>query len=296
MTLATASPAPSSKFAPQHQLNQAETHKLLSGIQIPPQPTIVRALIAERAKDDPDVGRIAQLISNDVGLSAAMLKAINSPYYGMRRKISSIPQAAALLGMKNIGSLVMGLALRASSPVQGIERFWESASRSAQLAGLLARKLGLGISDDAHLYTLFHDSAVPLLLQRFPEYRQTMTEMSKTGWVDITALEDARHNTNHAVVGGLLASNWGLPDTMRDAITLHHDKTVFASASLPREVINLIALGHVAEHVESMLSEHMNDSAWEEFGDHCLTHLLLEEEEMQEFIDAAKDLFGIDSY
>ena len=279
-----------------HLLNQAETQKLVGTIKIPPQPEVVRALIIERANEEPDMGRITRLISKDVGLSAAVLKAINSPYYGLRGKISSIQQAAALLGLKNIGTLVMGLALRASTHVEGIERFWESASRSAELAGLLTRKLNLPLVEDAHLYTLFHDSAVPLLVQRFPDYRQTMRDMANTGWVEITALEDARHNTNHAVVGGLLAGNWGLPDHIRDAITLHHDYTVFLDDNLPSEVVTLIALGHVAEHVESSLSMQMNDSAWEEFGESCRFHLCMEEEDLRDFVESAKDLFGIEQY
>ena len=291
----TASPAVPAA-PPKHQLNQAETHKLLGNIQIPPQPEIVRALIIERNSDDPDIQRIAQLISKDVGLSAAMLKAVNSPYYGLRSKIGSIMHAASLLGMKNIGTLVMGLALRASTPVPGMERYWESASRSAQLASLLARRLALGNAEDAQLYTLFHDSAMPLLVQRFPDYRQTMREIAGLGWVEVTAHEDARHNTNHAAVGGLLASNWGLPDHIRTAITLHHDITVFIDDKLPRNVVDLIAFGHIAEHVENAISQQMNDSAWEEFGASCRNHLLLGEDELQDFTDTAKELFGMDSY
>ena len=286
--------APSSP--PGHQLNQAETHKLLGNIQIPPQPEIVRAIIIERNSDDPDIQRIARLISKDVGLSAAVLKTINSPYYGLRNKVGSIMHAASLLGMKNIGTLVMGLALRACSPVAGMERYWESASRSAQLAGLLARRLVLGNAEDAHLYTLFHDSAMPLLMQRFPEYRQTMLDIAGLGWAEVTAHEDARHSTNHATVGGLLASNWGLPEHIRAAITLHHDITVFTDDNLPRNVVDLIAIGHIAERVENALSQQMNDSAWEEFGTSCHHHLLLGEEELQDFIDSAKELFGMDGY
>jgi HD-like signal output (HDOD) protein len=279
-----------------HQLNQAETRKLVGAIQIPPQPEVVRALIAERASDEPDLQRIVHLISSDVGLSAAVLKAINSPYYGLHGKIGSIQHAVSMLGLKNIGSLVMGLALRNSTRVEGIERFWESASRSAELAGLLAKRLSLPLVEEAHLYTLFHNSAVPLLLQRFPDYGQTMKELARNDFIEATVLEDARHNTNHAVVGGLLASNWGLPDDLHEAISRHHDITVFSDAKLSERVVTLIALGHVAEHVESSLTQQMNDSAWCEFGELSRRHLLLGEDEMREFTDAAKDLFGIAEY
>lgn len=276
-----------------HQFTRKETDTLLGNIRIPPQPEIVRALIAERARDEPDMQRIVQLISHDVGLAAAVLKAINSPYYGLRGRVTSVQHAVALLGLKNVGSLVMGLALRTSIKVEGIDRYWESASRSAELAGMIARKRALSV-EDAHLYTLFHDSGIPVLLQLNPGYHRTLVEMMASDWLDITAMEDQRHKTNHAVVGGLLARNWGLPDYISVAITLHHDITVFSSGSLSHEVLNLIAIGHVAESIESMLSRQENDCQCGAFGLACANHLMMGQEDLQEIIDTSLDLFSTD--
>jgi HD-like signal output (HDOD) protein len=250
----------------------------------------------ERASDDPDVQKIVRLISNDVGLSAALLKTVNSPFYGLRSKIGSIQQAVSMLGMKNVGTLVMGLALRSSIPMEGLQQFWDSAARSAQLAGMLAKNRATMLIEEAHLYTLFHDSAMPILLQRFPEYRQTMRDIHKHTWIEVTYLEDSRHNTNHAVVGGLLASNWGLPAQIREAIQLHHDISVFGDHALHPDIATLIALGHVAEHVENAISQHMNDNVWEEFGDLCRDHLEMDEDDLRDFTDNARDLFGMNEY
>lgn len=274
-----------------HQISPQDAKKLLGSIQIPPQPEIVRALLSERLSDEPDTRRIASLIAKDVGLAAATLKTVNSPYYGLRRQVQSIDQAVALLGFNNIGTLVMGMALRSSVKVEGIEQYWESAGRTGQIATLLARHLSIPMAEEAQLFGLFHDSAMPLLMQRFPEYRKTMQEIHQTGWIAITEMEDIRHNTNHAVVGGLLASNWGLSDTLRDAITLHHDPTVFISDDISHDVMTLIALGHVAEMVEQTFSKRLNDCAWEEFGASCMFHLMLKEDEIQEFMEAVRDRF-----
>jgi HD-like signal output (HDOD) protein len=282
-----------------HKLNQDEAKQLLGNIHIPPQPEIVLAFGHERAKDQPDIQRLADLFSKDVGLSAAVLKAVNAPFYGLSTKISSIKHAISMLGMGNVSSLVINLALRASVPIPGIERYWESASRSAQLASMLARKLSLRhLIEDAYLYTLFHDSAMPLLVQRFPAYREVMKKISqgKIDWMETTTMEDAQFNTNHSIVGGLLASNWGLPSHIRDAIDWHHDISAFHSKNLSPDSITLIALGHVAEHIESAISQRMNDCDWCEFGQSCRDHLLIGDEELIEVSDSAKDLFGIDEY
>jgi len=137
-----------------------------------------------------------------------------------------------------------------------------------------------------------------LLLQRFPDYRQIMDDVNqgKLSWVEITAIEDARHQTNHAIVGGLLASNWGLPDHIREAIVRHHDIMVFNSESVHPDTVTLIALGHVAEQIESSISLQMNDTDWFEFGQVCRDHLSIGEDEMLDVSDAAKELFGIPEY
>lgn len=273
-------------------LSAADARKLVAAIQLPPQPEIVRELMRERASEDPDMGRLARLIGQDMGMAAAVLKTVNSPFYGLRRKLNSIPEALVMLGLKNLGALVMALALRAGVSLPGMERFWESSNRAAQLAHMLARHLGLGNADEAHLYMLFHDSAMPVMLQRLPGYAQTIEHIARLSWTEITGVEDARHNTNHAVVGGLLVQNWGLPNTIRDAISLHHDASAFASDGVSHEVKTLIALGHVAERVEETLSRRLNDCAWDAFGAASQRHLMMGEEEMQDFMDRAQDHFA----
>jgi HD-like signal output (HDOD) protein len=71
-------------------LNDEQLKRVLQGISIPPQPQVMVDLHMEQAMPEPDMSRIAQIISQDVGLSAAVLKFVNSAYYGLPRKISSI--------------------------------------------------------------------------------------------------------------------------------------------------------------------------------------------------------------
>lgn len=88
-----------------------EAERLLSGIVIPPRPTVVQAILEEKSRELPDLGHISQLIAGDVALAAAVLKTVNSPLYGLRRRVSAIDQAVGMLGMTNIATLVTGIAL-----------------------------------------------------------------------------------------------------------------------------------------------------------------------------------------
>lgn len=272
-------------------LSIKEAEKLLGGVVIPPRPTVVTALMEERNRPDPDLQRVGRLIASDVGLTAAILKTVNSPLYGLRRQVAAIDQAVSLLGMKNVSALVMGLALRKAMPNTGLERFWDSAARTALICAHLAKTLNLGNREEVYLFGLFHDCGIPLLIQRFPDYKATLGLANNERQKLFTEVEDERHGTHHAVVGSLLASNWNLPDVLREAIRNHHERDVFTS-SLSSEAITLIAIGLVAEHIENAFSRLAQDSEWEKRGRDVMTYLMLGEAEFDELQRDAQEMLA----
>lgn len=271
------------------ELNAEEAKKLLVGVVIPPRPNVVTAVLEERARPEPDLKRVVTLIASDVGLAAAVLKTVNSPLYGLRREISGIEQAVNMLGMNNVGALVTGLALRNTVPAQGLERFWDGATRTALIASYLAKHLGSVAKEDAHLFGLFHDCGIPLLMQRFPDYKDTLRQANQEHSRAFTDVEDDRHATNHAVVGGLLASNWHLSEHLREAIRAHHDPQVFQSG-LSNQTMNLVAIGRLAEHIENSHSRLAGDSEWDKTGAAVMAHLMLDEAAIDELAGDAREM------
>ncbi|MBM4182096.1 MAG: HDOD domain-containing protein [Betaproteobacteria bacterium] len=270
-------------------LSQAEAEKIIASVAIPPRPAIVNAVLEERAKSEPDLRRIAQLVSTDVSLAATVLKTINSPLFGLRRQVTSIEHGVSMLGMKNIGALVVSLSLRNTVPTQGLDRFWDEAARTALVSAYLAQSLGCAPKEDAHLFGLFHDAGIPLLMRRFPNYREVLRKANAEPKLGFTEVEDAELGTNHAVVGGLLAKGWQLPEHIRLGIGQHHDLDVFAS-HLPTESLNLIALTHLAEHIETSFSRLSGDAEWDKRGDSILGHLLLSPEQFEELAKDAHEM------
>ncbi|GAB6043354.1 HDOD domain-containing protein [Endothiovibrio diazotrophicus] len=81
---------------------EEQTENLMKGYFIPPKPELLSDLHAAASRAEPDPGEVAEIVARDVGLSAAVLKTINSPLFGMRRTISDIRQAALLLGIAEL--------------------------------------------------------------------------------------------------------------------------------------------------------------------------------------------------
>ncbi len=65
-----------------------------------------------QSSDDVDTNKLVKLIESDALLSVNILRMINTPYYSLTRKISSVRQAVALLGSRAMYSIVIHYAMR----------------------------------------------------------------------------------------------------------------------------------------------------------------------------------------
>jgi HD-like signal output (HDOD) protein len=277
-------------------MNMAEQEALVGDLAIPPRPQVVTVLVEEMGKDAPDLARISRQISADVGLAAAMLKAVNSPLYRRERKISTVSQAISLLGLRNVSSLATGLVVRhamgSGGSSAGLELFWDSAEKCALLCAFLARKIHGIAEDEAYTYGLFHNCGIPLLLKRFPDYSEVLAKATADhGEATFTSIEDLSVGTNHGVVGYFMARSWHLSDAMSQAILHHHDVHVFSHGhDLSPAAINLIAIGHLAEHMHHSVQHSADDFEWERFSLPVLAHFGLSEDEFAELLDDSAGL------
>ncbi len=110
---------------------ESDVDALIRSIVVPPRPALLAEVQAEIDADDPDVGCIARLIGRDVALTAGVLRSVNSPFFALSRKAGSLAEAIALLGLRRIGALVTGFALRQA--VRGdraqLTRFWDVSGK-----------------------------------------------------------------------------------------------------------------------------------------------------------------------
>lgn len=268
-------------------LSRQDVEKLVDSIGIPPRPAVVLAVMDEKARDEPDLGRVAEAIARDVALAAALLKTVNSPLFGLRRQVQSVSQAVGMLGMKRVTTLVNSLALRTSLNAQGIERFWDQSSRTALVCAWLAGRMGHD-RDMAHLFGLFRDAGIPLLKKRFPDYLDTL-RLANQDPRGFTVAEDERHGVNHAMVGTILARNWKLSDSLREAVRHHHEPAIFAQ-EIDREVRTLVALSHLAGQLECRFSRQQDDGEWPRFAEPAMTWLMVDADDLPSLTQEAASL------
>ena len=201
-------------------IDETEVSKLLRGVEIPPCPAVLAALAQEMHRPDASSTKVARLISQDVGLAAGVIKCANSPLFSTGSKVGSIGEALGRLGFNNVLNLVVNELLRKnlSQNNHAMDRFWDSATYCAGVCAKLAEILPGTSRDTAYTFGLFHDCGIPILMRRYPDYKKTLGEANRRIDLPFTAIEDEIHGTNHAVIGYLMARNWGLPETVSSAI------------------------------------------------------------------------------
>jgi EAL and modified HD-GYP domain-containing signal transduction protein len=78
---------------------------VVSGASIPANGLNLLRLMAEFQDPDHDVGRIAEIVSQDVALSYKLLRHINAAIYGMPRRIDSVKETVTYLGLSTVKNL-----------------------------------------------------------------------------------------------------------------------------------------------------------------------------------------------
>lgn len=266
---------------------EREAESIAKSVGIPPCPAVLTGLVGQMRMDEPDFPKIAKLIGTDVALAAAMLKTVNSPFYGLPQKVNSIPQALALLGLRNVSHLVTRLLFQQTFPITdspAMERYWESSSGIATLLAGLARKTRVIDRDDAYTYGLFRDCGIPVMMLNFTGYPKLLELAHNATDRVLTEMERRQFGVDHAGVGAELAESWHLTAAISQAITHHHNDAIFgAPEPLPPQSLMMIALGVIAE---KLYREHCGDTPgleWRRAGDAALCATGISAQDLAEF-------------
>ncbi|MDE1947760.1 MAG: HDOD domain-containing protein [Burkholderiales bacterium] len=278
----------------ENQMAAPGVDRLVLDLAIPPRPQIVAEIGDELRREDPDLKRIARVVASDVALTAAVLRIANSPAYGSSRKIETLGQALAMLGLKQIGVMVTGIVLRKLLRTDGpqLTRFWDVSAKRAWAMAALARSLRGVEVDVAQTFGLFCDVGIPLLMQRFPEYCRTLGAANSEPVRSFTAVEQDAHHADHALIGGLMARSWGVSQTVCLAIRVHHDYEILSDAKAPDAVRRLVAMTLLAERAIQAFAGMNTGTEWAKGGDAAMGALMLGEQDVDDWVERLLDGFS----
>jgi HD-like signal output (HDOD) protein len=205
----------------------------LLNIDIPSQPESLVKLSLLLANEQVNLNAVSGLISSDMALASAVLKAVNSSLYGLRGRVASVQQAITYLGTREVASVTFEMGLRAVFPhTPELEPLWERAS----VRGLLMGRIGQALNVDpwaAHSAGLFEECGKAVLFRHATERYRPMLKQAAND-EELLLLEHAEFGVSHDALGAALCESWGL--AAHAVASVRHHVSVNATRELPMQL------------------------------------------------------------
>lgn len=188
-------------------------------LELPLPPRVATEVIALTRDEDADVGRLARLLHQDPALAGHVLRIANSPAYLPRSPIVSLQQAVTRLGLRLLSEIALVASVqcgvfRVPGHEDELKRIWRQALASGAFGREIARSLRSNV-ESAFLCGLLHTIGKPLVLQTTLDLAAKLGVPARAEDVATLVVEF------HVEAGSLLASRWGLPRAVCDAIALY---------------------------------------------------------------------------
>ena len=170
--------------------------------------------------------KVAHIIEQDVAMSAKVLQLVNSAFFGLAQKVTTLRGAVEYLGVETIKNLALASeTFRVFVPHPGVPQsvcksIQEHANRTAAIAGTFPMEPK--VREVAVVAALLHDVGRLILASKMPdEFRAASTMVAEQG-CELFEAEEKLMGTSHAEIGAYLLGLWGLPNIAVEAIAHHH--------------------------------------------------------------------------
>lgn len=195
-------------------------------IDLPTLPQVVSRILG--LIDDPtsNVKDINEVMSKDPALVAKILKVVNSAFYGLPNRVSSITQAIVILGFNTVKSLAISASVLdmfgTGEEHFSYEEFWAHSVGCATVAQTIAGQQPGADRDTAFVLGLTHDVGKLILDQYAPVEFQQILAIARERECPFCEAEQDVLETSHSEIAYWLAQKWQLADDLALAMKHHH--------------------------------------------------------------------------
>ena len=249
--------------------------------------------VAEMIKDPrfsaEDMGKV---ISKDPGLSARLLRVVNSSYYGFQAKVDTISRAITIVGVEDLQNLVLATSVidkfsHIPSELVDMTDFWLRSVHCGVIAKLLAKENSVLHCERLFLTGLLHGLGSLVFYYKLPDKSLEVLLAANYNQRLIGGLEQEIIGFTHADVGAALIKNWGLPESLYEAIGCYLTPELAQVHKLDAYLLSLasrlISLSEEGIAITDILDE---------FPDAALSIIRLDEDLVEKVMQQADEEFA----
>ncbi len=209
----------------------SKNEKLLVLVEkMPAFPRSVQQVVQLTSDINASAKDIVRVIECDPVMTVKILKAINSSFYGLPQKITSVQRAVVHIGLNTIKNMALGVAamgmLNANNKANfNTSNFLLHSLTTASISKILAERIGLSSTQasDCFVAGLLHDFGKVVFAEFIPDKFKLALEKSKEQQLPLHQTELEFIGLSHTQAGKMLAEKWELSDHLIDAIAHHHE-------------------------------------------------------------------------
>ncbi|EKD87665.1 MAG: HDIG protein [uncultured bacterium] len=209
---------------------------------LPPLPQAAQKALALIRDPKSSMSSVSDVLGKDQVLTSLILRMANSVYYGLTFPVTTVQQAAVVLGQSTIQSIILAASvapyLERPIPGYGLDRgeLWRHSIGIAAGARFVAEPFGREAAETAYHAGLLCDIgklAFEFLLRKEQQRFSNWKNMS------FEELENKLFGVNHADLGAEIARRWRLADPLIAAIQFHHAPQLAGEHSLIASAVHL---------------------------------------------------------
>ena len=210
----------------------------LDAFQPPDLPSVAHELNRVLFSSEPSSQRVVELIGRSPGLTARLLRLVNTPLYGFQGRVETVSRAVTIVGLREVGMLAASLLMVdqfgvIQPSVVDMRTFVEHCVGCALIAKTLAEATGLVEPEQAFVAGLLHDIGRLYFFTAFPERSRFCIDSARKHDRPLLAEEARFFGMDHGAMGQRLLDGWGMPPALGLAAGHHHDPLQAAEPLFP---------------------------------------------------------------
>ncbi|MCI0653422.1 MAG: HDOD domain-containing protein [Methylococcaceae bacterium] len=173
---------------------------------------------------------LVQVIEHDPVMTLKILKLLNSAYFSLPRKITSIHQSVVYLGFNTIKNMALSIATLGILPQKNkagfdTQGYLKHSLSTAAIARLLHQKFNHKDFDasDCFVAGLLHDIGKVVYAQFNPHGFARIIERSRSDGIAVFRAERHLIGADHSLIGAMLGEKWNFPQSLVGCIGEHHE-------------------------------------------------------------------------
>jgi len=244
-----------SSLSPSKAVHDQGMRSLIKRIDdLPVIPPVAIQALTKSMNDEVDLNELGKIIESDPVLTARVLRMVNNVQSGYRNKINTTKQAIALAGLHQVKIALLGVMFRdyLADPKSELyiqsRQLWSHSLLAALIAEIISRKTYPSLQEKAFVAALLHDIGKMVIIDIFPESHQKIEDLKQKRKLHVIEAEQEVLDTDHCIIGKLLATRWDLPKYIVDSIWLHHQLSPEDTPGNSKELLNIVLKSNELAH------------------------------------------------